>query len=115
MLLHMSQETLGEHLGLTFQQVQKYEKGNNRVGSSRLYQISRILGQRIEWFFPENSQDSETQNHSSYILTSEGFVLNTCFPKISDPLVRKRIIKLVESLSEESAAKDAPESSRRLR
>jgi len=50
MLVGMSQEKLGESLGLTFQQVQKYEKGANRIGASRLYQIARVLGVPVEFF-----------------------------------------------------------------
>ena len=53
MLLGMSQERLGESMGLTFQQVQKYEKGVNRIGASRLFQISRILDVPIQFFFEE--------------------------------------------------------------
>src|ERR671914_1569018 len=51
MIVGMSQEKLGESLGLTFQQVQKYEKGTNRIGASRLQQISKVLGVPIEFFF----------------------------------------------------------------
>ncbi len=50
-LIGMSQEELGKHVGLTFQQIQKYEKGMNRIGASRLWQFSLILGQPISWFF----------------------------------------------------------------
>ncbi len=50
-LIGMSQEELGKHLGLTFQQIQKYEKGMNRIGASRLWQFSLILGRPISWFF----------------------------------------------------------------
>lgn len=51
----MSQEKLGDALGLTFQQVQKYEKGTNRIGSSRLQQISEILNRPVSWFFDEQA------------------------------------------------------------
>ena len=53
MLLGMSQEKLGEHLGLTFQQVQKYEKGANRIGASRLFELARILGVNVQFFFED--------------------------------------------------------------
>src|SRR6478672_13952930 len=53
MLLGMSQEKLGEHLGLTFQQVQKYEKGINRIGASRLFDLSKVLGVPVQFFFEE--------------------------------------------------------------
>ena len=53
MLLGMSQEKLGEHLGLTFQQVQKYEKGVNRIGASRLFDLARVLGVPVQFFYDE--------------------------------------------------------------
>src|SRR6478752_10537797 len=53
MLLGMSQEKLGEHLGLTFQQVQKYEKGINRIGASRLFDLSQVLGVPVQFFYEE--------------------------------------------------------------
>ena len=60
MLIGMSQEKLGEELGLTFQQVQKYEKGANRIGGSRLHHISKVLGVRVDWFFPDRDENLTT-------------------------------------------------------
>src|SRR6476646_1976486 len=57
MLLGMSQEKLGEHLGLTFQQVQKYEKGVNRIGASRLFDLARVLGVPVQFFYDEAPAD----------------------------------------------------------
>src|SRR5688572_31144920 len=57
MLLGMSQEKLGEHLGLTFQQVQKYEKGVNRIGASRLFDLARVLGVPVQFFYDEAPSD----------------------------------------------------------
>jgi transcriptional regulator with XRE-family HTH domain len=118
-LLGMSQEKLGEALDLTFQQVQKYEKGTNRIGASRLQQISKILNVPPAFFFegapvPERSGEgavfelAEDGESSTYIVdflsTTEGVRLNKAFVRILNPKVRKRIIDLVISLSEDDAA-----------
>ncbi len=60
-LIGMNQEELGNHVGLTFQQIQKYEKGMNRMGASRLWQFSLILGQPISWFFEEWQAEAESR------------------------------------------------------
>ncbi len=113
-LLGMSQEKLGEALGLTFQQVQKYEKGTNRIGASRLQQISTTLNVPPSFFFDgapihDGAERGELavgeETNSSYVLdfiaTTEGLNLNKAFARIQDPKVRKRIIDLVASLAEE--------------
>ncbi|MGC2126549.1 MAG: helix-turn-helix transcriptional regulator [Methylovirgula sp.] len=112
-LLGMSQEKLGEALGLTFQQVQKYEKGTNRIGASRLQQISTTLNVPPSFFFdgaPVNdamghgellvSEETRSSYVLDFIATSEGLNLNKAFARIQDPKVRKRIIDLVASLAE---------------
>lgn len=118
MFVGMSQEKLGGHLGLTFQQVQKYEKGLNRIGASRLYAISRILGTPVQYFFddmpatmPTSHPVSETATGTpsntpvaEFLATSEGVALNVAFSKIADPETRKRLADLVRTLAEESAA-----------
>ena len=112
-MLGMSQEKLGEALGITFQQVQKYEKGTNRVGASRLQNIAAILGVPVSFFFEdapgENGEASATgmsENSSAYVVnflsSSEGLQLNRAFVKISDPRVRRRIIDLVKALAAEA-------------
>jgi transcriptional regulator with XRE-family HTH domain len=111
MLLGMSQERLGESMGLTFQQVQKYEKGVNRIGASRLFQISKILDVPVQFFFEEapHSGDGSAArgmaeaDSEAFILeflnTREGLELNRAFVKIADPKVRKSIVDLVRALS----------------
>lgn len=109
-LLGMSQEKLGESLGLTFQQVQKYEKGTNRIGASRLQQISHTLNVPPSFFFDGAPNGGITgaplgvAEGSTFVLdfiaTTEGLNLNKAFARISDPKVRKRIIDLVASLAE---------------
>ncbi len=111
MLLGMSQEKLGEHLGLTFQQVQKYEQGVNRIGASRLFDLSRVLGVPVQFFYDEVPTDVAEgiiapgfaeQPAESYVVeflsTREGLELNKAFVKISDPKVRRSVVELVRSL-----------------
>ena len=115
MLLGMSQERLGESMGLTFQQVQKYEKGVNRIGASRLFQISRILDVPIQFFFEEAPHidasgvrgmaepDSEVFI-IEFLNSREGLELNRAFVKIVDSKVRKSIVDLVRALSAGASA-----------
>jgi len=110
-MLGMSQEKLGESLGITFQQVQKYEKGTNRVGASRLQAIANILGVPPAFFF-ENLQGQETAGSTGFAedatatlamdfcSSTEGINLNRAFVRISDRKVRSRIIDLVRSLAD---------------
>lgn len=111
MLIGMSQEKLGESLGLTFQQVQKYEKGANRIGASRLYQIARVLGVPVEFFYEgvqldeaaeaEGMAEAEPANFDFDMLsTTEGIQLNSAFFAIRDPKIRKRVLELVKALGE---------------
>ena len=111
MLLGMSQERLGESMGLTFQQVQKYEKGVNRIGASRLFQISKILDVPVQFFFEEAPHfgdggaarglaepDSEAFIFE-FLNSREGLELNRAFVKIADAKVRKSFVDLVRALS----------------
>jgi transcriptional regulator with XRE-family HTH domain len=126
MLIGMSQEKLGELLGLTFQQVQKYEKGANRIGASRLFDISTILGVPVSYFFDDvpdevasqhrlqnghglsnghnglngHYKDLESGPHMmEFVSSAEGFQLIRAYTKITDPRVRKRVLDLVKSLT----------------
>lgn len=116
MLLGMSQEKLGDQLGLTFQQVQKYEKGINRIGASRLYDLSKTLGVPIAYFYEEApipalgmAEDQEEYGEKKpgddgvyeFLSTREGLELNKAFVKISDPRVRRTIVDLVRNLAGE--------------
>lgn len=116
MLVGMSQEKLGELLGLTFQQIQKYEKGANRIGASRLFQIAQILGVSVQFFFddmPDAAFDQAGEQEGffesdpaplvmDFVSSSEGLELNKSFAQIGDPLVRKKIIDLIKSLGEQA-------------
>jgi transcriptional regulator with XRE-family HTH domain len=116
-MLGMSQEKLGDALGLTFQQIQKYEKGINRIGASRLQQISRTLDVPPAYFFegapsfepvatPEPTstgvaEDPAASYVADFLATAEGLHLNMAFARIHDPKIRKRIVDLVCSLAGE--------------
>ncbi|MDE1159850.1 MAG: helix-turn-helix transcriptional regulator [Neorhizobium sp.] len=111
-MLGMSQEKLGESLGITFQQIQKYEKGTNRVGASRLQNISSILNVPVSFFFEDAPGDQAgasgmaEASSSNYVVdflsSSEGLQLNRAFVKIADPKVRRRLVDLVKALAAEA-------------
>ena len=114
MIIGMSQEKLGEKMNLTFQQIQKYEKGTNRIGASRLFQLSKILDVPVGYFF-EDAFANSTPAYAApglrepeqegflldFINSREGLDLNRAFSKIQDAKVRRRLIDLVRALSEE--------------
>ena len=119
-LIGMSQERLGGALGLTFQQVQKYEKGTNRIGASRLQQIAGILKVPPAFFFEkmpdgQGGSDQEAPGLAEegagfvvdFLSTSEGLMLNKAFVRIKEARVRKKIIDLVNALADEAAATPA--------
>jgi transcriptional regulator with XRE-family HTH domain len=108
MLLGMSQEKLGEQLGLTFQQVQKYEKGVNRIGAGRLFDLGLVLGVPVQFFYEEApggtaARGFAEQPAESYVVdflsSREGLELNKAFVKISDPKLRRSVLDLVRSLA----------------
>jgi transcriptional regulator with XRE-family HTH domain len=110
-MLGMSQEKLGDALGLTFQQVQKYEKGANRIGASRLQHISSILQVPIPFFFegapilPGQAyglDDAPSPAYvSDFLATSDGLALTKAFTRIQDAKLRRRIVGLVEEIAGE--------------
>jgi transcriptional regulator with XRE-family HTH domain len=113
MMLGMSQEKLGDALGLTFQQVQKYEKGANRIGASRLQQISHILQVPVSFFFegapsvPGFPADGMAEAPSpayvaDFLATSDGLALTKAFMRIKDGKLRRRIVDLVEQMAGDS-------------
>jgi transcriptional regulator with XRE-family HTH domain len=114
MMLSMSQEKLGDALELTFQQVQKYEKGTNRIGASRLQQISNILQVPVAFFFegaPELAggrpigKDAPSPTYvADFLATSDGLALTKAFMRIPDPKLRRRIVDLVEQIAGEETS-----------
>lgn len=115
-ILGISQEKLGESLGITFQQVQKYEKGTNRVGASRLQAIASILNAPVAFFFegaPGEDGQAATglaEEGSAYVTdflnSSEGIQLNRAFVRIHDPKVRRKVLDLVKVLADEATNSD---------
>jgi transcriptional regulator with XRE-family HTH domain len=109
-VLGMSQGTLAGALNITFQQVQKYEKGTNRIGASRLQEIARILGVPVSFFFRDgddlpastigiDAPNAEANNVMQFLASADGLKLNQAFVRIKDPAIRKSIITFIESLS----------------
>ena len=106
-MMGMSQEKLGERLGITFQQIQKYEKGTNRIGASRLQKIAEILEVPVSYFFPDPSSEGATgtaeDGGSGYVVdflsTAEGLELNRAFARIRNAKVRRKVIELVRAVA----------------
>jgi transcriptional regulator with XRE-family HTH domain len=116
MLLGISQEKLGNMLGLTFQQIQKYEKGANRIGASRLFELAAILGVSVQYFFvdaplretggtsaPSAAADGNSDGEVvvDFLGSRESIELNRAFMSISKPAVRRSIIELVRSMADD--------------
>jgi transcriptional regulator with XRE-family HTH domain len=113
MMMGMSQEWLGEQMGLTFQQIQKYEKGVNRIGASRLWVLAKVLKVSIDFFYEGLAVDGSgaaltgmaEQPSEKYVVeflnSREGLELNRAFSKITDHKVRRSIVDLVRSLAGE--------------
>src|SRR6476660_239837 len=99
MLIGMSQERLGDLLGLTFQQVQKYEKGVNRIGAGRLFEMSRILNVPVDFFYEgvnaapaHPGEEGQGPPVMEFVSSGEGMQLSLAFMKIKDAKVRKRVL-----------------------
>jgi transcriptional regulator with XRE-family HTH domain len=110
MMLAMSQGKLGDALGLTFQQVQKYEKGTNRIGASRLQQISHILRVPVAFFFEgapnlhgstDRMKEAPSPSYvSDFLAAPEGPLLTKAFMRINEPKLRRRTVDLVEEIAD---------------
>ena len=110
-MIGLSQEKLGESLGITFQQIQKYEKGTNRVGASRLQAIASILDVPVAFFFAEvpgrdSALDGMSESDGSrfvidFVNSGEGLQLNRAFARIADAKVRRKVVELVKALASE--------------
>lgn len=104
--LGLSQEWLGGQLGLTFQQIQKYEKGLNRIGASRLWQLSSVLQVPVTYFFEDEPQvavDGEHGQFVRFLSSPEAVRLNQAFMRVRDVKVRRRVLDLVLAMSHEGA------------
>lgn len=114
----ISQEKLGEDLGLTFQQVQKYEKGVNRIGAGRLFEIAQILDVPVQFFYDDFQSDEDDSTLSeettgyeaertdlfASLATSDGMQLAQAFLRINDVTIRRRIVDLVKAIAEPDSA-----------
>lgn len=107
-MLGMSQERLGEEIGVTFQQVQKYEKGANRIGASRLQRIAAVLNVPASFFFQQDNAEAlkiegigtgEIDAVTEFLNTKEGLALNQAFLKITDEGVRQKFVSLVKAIA----------------
>jgi len=103
--LGISQERLAEAVGLTFQQIQKYERAANRVSASKLWELSQALGTNIAYFYDglaEMGADGAPQRESmqDFLLTPDGLELAACFPRISSVRLRRKVLELVRALVE---------------
>lgn len=116
-LLGMSQEKLGEAIGLTFQQVQKYERGANRIGSSRLFDLARVLDVPVSYFFEDMAPGVSARSPSRMkglaeqkappfepdpMVKRETLELVRAYYRITSPQVRKRVFELTKSLANAS-------------
>ena len=116
-MLGMSQEKLGKAINLTFQQVQKYERGANRIGASRLYQLSRVLDVPVSFFFDEMPAGTGDRPRSRVAGLAEGvepygadpmvkretLELVRAYYRIRDPRVRKKVFELAKALAKSGA------------
>ncbi|HEX9904636.1 MAG TPA: helix-turn-helix transcriptional regulator [Propylenella sp.] len=106
-ILGLSQERLGEKLGITFQQIQKYEKGTNRVGASRLQAMSTALEVPVSYFFPDDPQTAGGMREDGaafmmdFMSTSEGLELSRAFTRIRSAKVRRKVVELARALAED--------------
>jgi transcriptional regulator with XRE-family HTH domain len=110
LLVRMSQERLGEALGITFQQIQKYEKGTNRISVSRLHQIAQVLGVPVGYFYdgaPGTQQAAGPReaagaaDEADFLSNADGLQLMHAFLRIDDPRVRRRLVDLANAIAEQ--------------
>jgi transcriptional regulator with XRE-family HTH domain len=104
--LGVSQEKLAESIGLTFQQVQKYERAANRVSASKLWEMAKALNTSVAYFYEglggseRNGSNLPSETVQDFLLTSEGMELAASFPRIGQPRVRRKILELVRAMGE---------------
>lgn len=115
-LMNMTQEKLGENLGVTFQQVQKYERGTNRVGASRLWNISRVLDVPVSFFYDGLEDNHEYEQVAEnkqmpvvydFINSSDGVAFAKAVSKINNKAVRRQLLELARSLADDDGAATA--------
>ena len=113
-LLGLSQERLADQIGVTFQQVQKYEKGLNRIGASRLQRIAEVLSTSPSFFFQQNESEPVSLVETNvaadpvaeFLHSKEGLALNRAFLKITDTQLREKIVALVKAMAQAQEGRD---------
>ncbi len=104
LVLGLSQEKLGDHLGITFQQIQKYEKGTNRISASKLQAAAGVLGVPVTYFFQDQQVPAtdlqEVDEIGAFLLSRDGVTLNRAFTSIKSKKVRQTIITLTKALAD---------------
>jgi transcriptional regulator with XRE-family HTH domain len=102
----VSQERLAEALGITFQQVQKYERGANRVSASKLWEIAGALKTPVSYFYDglcdQDSLGAGRDVAQEFMLTAEGLELMAAFPRIVEPAIRRKIVELIRVVAEDA-------------
>jgi transcriptional regulator with XRE-family HTH domain len=101
-MLGLSQTYVGDAIGVTFQQMQKYESGVNRISASRLHQVAAVLGVPVTFFFEGTATEAgspPTEDPMAFLATSAGLRLAMAFARITDRELRRRIVHLVEELA----------------
>ncbi|EYR83769.1 helix-turn-helix domain-containing protein [Shinella sp. DD12] len=114
-ILGLSQSKLADELGVTFQQVQKYEKGTNRVGSSMLQNIARFLNVPISYFFDDiaelepRAENDTCETMADFVISAEGLSLNRAFLSIKNDKVRRKFVAMVKALARQQDEDDPSE------
>ena len=112
-MMDVSQEKLGGHLGITFQQIQKYESGKNRISAGRLQEAARLLGVPVAYFFegapggspaPVGDADHTSSTIGAFLSTTEGIQLNKAFGRIEDVRLWRRLVDFVRAIADDGAA-----------
>ena len=102
----VSQERLADSLGITFQQVQKYERGANRVSASKLWEIASALKTPVAYFYDglgdREAVTGQRDAAQEFLLSTEGIELMAAFPRIVGPAIRRKIVELVRVVAEDS-------------
>lgn len=109
-VLGLSQTQLADALGITFQQIQKYERGANRISASKLYEAARLLQSPVSYFFEgldetaQGDDDGFAQRMTQFVATPEGLELAGLFPRLSDRRLRRRVVDLVRAMVDDEPA-----------
>jgi hypothetical protein len=109
-VLGLSQTQLADALGITFQQIQKYERGANRISASKLYDAARLLQSPVSYFFDgleetdNGEDDGVAQRMTQFVATPEGLELADLFPRLNDRRLRRRVVDLVKAMVDDEPA-----------